>query len=168
VTLPSSYTGGELMVEHNEERKAYRGSKTALSLVAFYADCRHEVLKVTSGYRIAVQRVTTEPSPNWRTSSASTSARRCPAPRRAGSGNLSHGRSAEVIFSRTDRDACHPVKGCGRPPAAKGRYRLIAAVLRRVCCSSGSSTRLMGARDGLRARALPEPREIPLFLRSRR
>ena len=54
VTLPSSYTGGELVVEHNEERKAYRGSKTALSLVAFYADCRHEVLKVVSGYRITL------------------------------------------------------------------------------------------------------------------
>ena len=54
VTLPSSYTGGELMVGHNEESKAYRGSKTALSLVAFYADCRHEVLKVVSGYRITL------------------------------------------------------------------------------------------------------------------
>jgi predicted 2-oxoglutarate/Fe(II)-dependent dioxygenase YbiX len=54
VTLPSSYTGGELMVGHNEEWKAYRGSKTALSLVAFYADCRHEVLKVASGYRITL------------------------------------------------------------------------------------------------------------------
>ena len=54
VTLPSSYTGGELMVGHNEEWKAYRGSKTALSLVAFYADCRHEILKVKSGYRITL------------------------------------------------------------------------------------------------------------------
>ena len=54
VTLPSSYAGGELMVGHNEERKAYRGSKTALSLVAFYADCRHEVLRVKSGYRITL------------------------------------------------------------------------------------------------------------------
>jgi len=54
VTLPSSYAGGELMVGHNGERKAYRGSKTALSLVAFYADCRHEVLRVTSGYRITL------------------------------------------------------------------------------------------------------------------
>jgi hypothetical protein len=54
VTLPSSYTGGELMVGHNEEWKAYRGSKTALSLVAFYADCRHEVLKVVSGDRITL------------------------------------------------------------------------------------------------------------------
>ena len=54
VTLPSSYTGGELMVGHNEEWKAYRGSKTALSLVAFYADCRHEVLRVNSGYRITL------------------------------------------------------------------------------------------------------------------
>jgi len=54
VTLPSSYAGGELMVGHNEEWKAYRGSKTALSLVAFYADCRHEVLKVQWGYRITL------------------------------------------------------------------------------------------------------------------
>ena len=54
VTLPSRYAGGELMVGHNEEWKAYRGSKTALSLVAFYADCRHEVLKVESGYRITL------------------------------------------------------------------------------------------------------------------
>jgi len=54
VTLPSGYTGGELMVGHNEEWKAYRGSKTALSLVAFYADCRHEVLRVQSGYRITL------------------------------------------------------------------------------------------------------------------
>ena len=54
VTLPSSYTGGELMVGHNEEWKAYRGPKSALSLVAFYADCRHEVLRVKSGYRITL------------------------------------------------------------------------------------------------------------------
>ena len=54
VTLPSSYAGGELMVGHNEEWKAYLGSKTALSLVAFYADCRHEVLRVKSGYRITL------------------------------------------------------------------------------------------------------------------
>ena len=49
VTLPSSYTGGELIVWLGEERTAHRGSKTALSLVAFYADCRSEVLQVTSG-----------------------------------------------------------------------------------------------------------------------
>jgi hypothetical protein len=30
------------------------GSKTALSLIAFYADCRHEVLRVESGYRITL------------------------------------------------------------------------------------------------------------------
>ena len=54
VTLPSRYTGGELMVGLGEERKTYRGSTTELSLVAFYADCRHEVLKVRSGYRITL------------------------------------------------------------------------------------------------------------------
>ena len=54
VTLPSSYAGGDLMVGHNGEWKAYRGSKTTLSLVAFYADCQHEVLRVKSGYRITL------------------------------------------------------------------------------------------------------------------
>jgi 2-oxoglutarate-Fe(II)-dependent oxygenase superfamily protein len=54
VTLPSRYIGGELIVGHNEEQKTYRGSKTSLSLVAFYADCRHEVLKVESGFRITL------------------------------------------------------------------------------------------------------------------
>lgn len=54
VTLPSSYVGGELMVGHKEEWKAYQGSKTALSLVAFYADCQHEVLRVKSGYRVTL------------------------------------------------------------------------------------------------------------------
>ncbi|WP_322760481.1 2OG-Fe(II) oxygenase [Frankia sp. Cr2] len=54
VTLPSSHTGGELVVRHLDERKTYRGPKTELSVVAFYADCRHEVLEVRSGYRIAL------------------------------------------------------------------------------------------------------------------
>jgi hypothetical protein len=54
VTLPSSYAGGELVVGHNEESKTYRGSRATLSLVAFYADCRHEVLRVKSGYRITL------------------------------------------------------------------------------------------------------------------
>ena len=54
VTLPSNYTGGELRVGRGEEWKAYRGAKRALSAVAFYADCRHEVLKVKSGYRVTL------------------------------------------------------------------------------------------------------------------
>jgi hypothetical protein len=55
VTLPSRYTGGELKVGlGEEERKTYRGSTIDLSVVAFYADCRHEVLKVQSGYRITL------------------------------------------------------------------------------------------------------------------
>ena len=54
VTLPSSYTGGELMIGRGEDWKAHRGSRDALSLVAFYADCQHEVLKLKSGYRITL------------------------------------------------------------------------------------------------------------------
>jgi len=54
VTLPSTYAGGELIVERDGEVKAYRGTRAALSIVAFYADCRHEVLKVKSGYRLTL------------------------------------------------------------------------------------------------------------------
>jgi predicted 2-oxoglutarate/Fe(II)-dependent dioxygenase YbiX len=57
VTLPSTYTGGELLVGRDEELKAYRGSRAALSLVAFYADCCYAVTP-------AAQRATREPSPS--------------------------------------------------------------------------------------------------------
>jgi len=54
VTLPSAYTGGTLLVGHDEEWTAHKGSKTAHTLVAFYSDLRHEVLPVKTGYRITV------------------------------------------------------------------------------------------------------------------
>jgi predicted 2-oxoglutarate/Fe(II)-dependent dioxygenase YbiX len=54
VTLPSTYTGGALVIDDGGEAVTYRGSKVALTLVAFYADCRHEVRPVTSGYRITL------------------------------------------------------------------------------------------------------------------
>ncbi len=54
VTLPGPFTGGTLVIEHDGQRATYRGSKTALSFVAFYTDCRHEVKPVRSGHRIAL------------------------------------------------------------------------------------------------------------------
>jgi hypothetical protein len=54
VTLPSAFTGGELLIGQGEEWKAYRGSKTAHTLVAFYADRQHEVLPVKTGYRVTL------------------------------------------------------------------------------------------------------------------
>lgn len=51
VSLPSAHTGGELVIDHAGEVKTYRASKEDLTLVAFYADCRHEVTPVRSGYR---------------------------------------------------------------------------------------------------------------------
>jgi hypothetical protein len=53
-TLPSEFTGGALEVEHNGSVTTYRGSKKAISLVAFYSDCRHQVRPVRSGYRIVL------------------------------------------------------------------------------------------------------------------
>ncbi len=54
VVLPSAHTGGELVVHRGEQATTYRGSKTAITMAAFYADCRHEVLPVTAGHRIAL------------------------------------------------------------------------------------------------------------------
>lgn len=57
VTLPSSYEGGSIVVKHHGETKIFRGAVrggVGVSILAFYADCRHEVEPVRSGYRIAL------------------------------------------------------------------------------------------------------------------
>lgn len=54
VLLPSRSTGGDLVVSHRGETATYRGSVSALTFVAFYADTRHEVLPVETGYRVAL------------------------------------------------------------------------------------------------------------------
>lgn len=54
VTLPSSYTGGEFTVEHGGRSVTYRSSRDSLSLVAFYADCLHQVAPVRTGYRVVL------------------------------------------------------------------------------------------------------------------
>ncbi len=54
VSLPSDSQGGALVVRHGGASVTYRSSKTSLSFVAFYADCRHEVRPVTSGYRVVL------------------------------------------------------------------------------------------------------------------
>jgi len=54
VLLPSNSKGGELVVEHRGESRRYRGSASSLTFVAFYADTRHEVLPVESGYRVVL------------------------------------------------------------------------------------------------------------------
>lgn len=52
VSLPSSHTGGELVIEHNGNTVTYRAPVTEVSVAAFYADCRHEVKPVRTGYRV--------------------------------------------------------------------------------------------------------------------
>jgi hypothetical protein len=54
VTLPASFKGGALIVEHGGEMATYRSSKTSLSFVAFYADCRHQIRPIKSGHRIVL------------------------------------------------------------------------------------------------------------------
>ena len=57
VVLPSVYTGGSSIAEHRGRRMTFRARtrpSTDLQLIAFYADCRHEVRPVKSGYRIVL------------------------------------------------------------------------------------------------------------------
>jgi predicted 2-oxoglutarate/Fe(II)-dependent dioxygenase YbiX len=57
ITLPSSHTGGALLVHHNGVTKKFYSSKARLDRIycaAFYADCIHEVKPLTSGYRVVL------------------------------------------------------------------------------------------------------------------
>lgn len=54
VTLPSSFKGGALVVEHRGQAATYRSAKGSLSFVAFYAGCRHQLRPATSGHRVVL------------------------------------------------------------------------------------------------------------------
>lgn len=54
VTLPSTFTGGEFVVSHQGQILRARGSASQLGMLAFYADCLHEVRAVKRGYRVAL------------------------------------------------------------------------------------------------------------------
>lgn len=53
VILPSKFTGGALVLEHQGQRHVFRGTAGKLTFVAFYADCHHQVQPVKSGFRVA-------------------------------------------------------------------------------------------------------------------
>ncbi len=54
MSLPSVHTGGVLIVKHGDESAAYQAARDDLTFAAFYSDCRHEVTRVRSGYRVAI------------------------------------------------------------------------------------------------------------------
>ena len=57
IVLPSNYSGGELLVRHRGEEARLNLNVTdpsEIAYAAFYADCRHEVLPVTSGCRLTL------------------------------------------------------------------------------------------------------------------
>lgn len=57
VELPSRSTGGAVVVQLGTEKVVLHGAPrhpTDLSLLAFYADCHHEVQPITSGFRVVL------------------------------------------------------------------------------------------------------------------
>ncbi|MFA7240270.1 MAG: 2OG-Fe(II) oxygenase [Sulfuricellaceae bacterium] len=57
VVLPSSYSGGELVVKHQQQQvklDLHCDDPSEIAFAAFYADCVHEVLPVTQGCRLTL------------------------------------------------------------------------------------------------------------------
>lgn len=56
VVLPSAHRGGAVVVVHRGKKQVLEGKAGSeeLALLAFYADCRHEVQPVRSGHRVAL------------------------------------------------------------------------------------------------------------------
>ena len=56
VCFPAAHTGGELLVRHDgrEVKFNWNGDSQRIQWAAFYSDCEHEVLPVTSGYRVTI------------------------------------------------------------------------------------------------------------------
>ncbi len=57
MALPFPHIGGDLVIEHNGEEDIFSSENIDSNLVecvAFYADCKHQVKKVTAGYRVAL------------------------------------------------------------------------------------------------------------------
>jgi len=56
IILPSFYTGGILAVRHQQREKKFdfSGDTENIHYVVLYADCEHELLPVTEGYRLVL------------------------------------------------------------------------------------------------------------------
>ena len=54
VTLPSKFTGGRFVIEHQGETLRVGGSASQLGFTAFFADCAHEAQAVKAGYRVVL------------------------------------------------------------------------------------------------------------------
>jgi len=56
VVLPSPHQDGALIVDHQGEKMRFQGAPSGkkLKLIAFYADCHHELKPVRNGFRVAL------------------------------------------------------------------------------------------------------------------
>ena len=57
LVLPCDYSGGELLIRHKGREvqlDLHTADPAEVAFAAFYADCRHEVLPVTSGHRLTL------------------------------------------------------------------------------------------------------------------
>ena len=136
VSLPSSHTGGELLIEHNGKTVAYQASADEVSVAAFYADCRHEVKPVRTGYRVTFTcnlLLDSDPAGDVPTEPSSEAARyltehfTASRGRRVASAACLRGPGGGVAFVGAGRAECPA--GCGGPGSRAGRRGVRRAVL---------------------------------------
>ena len=57
VLLPSNFSGGSLKIDQHGDKRTFDAgveTRSNITFITFYADCYHEVTKVTAGYRVAL------------------------------------------------------------------------------------------------------------------
>lgn len=54
ISLPSAHEGGDVIVKHRGETKTLKTSSADVALLCWYSDVSHQVLPVTSGYRLVL------------------------------------------------------------------------------------------------------------------
>jgi len=136
VCLPSRHEGGTLIAEHDgqTERIDFGGpdSEFRTAYAAFYADCRHEITPVLSGYRVclvynlALDRAGTQPSAPRSSPAVAEAA----AMLRALFADQAHGRNKVII----PLEHQYTMEGL-HPAALKGADRARAEVLSRAAAS---------------------------------
>ena len=102
VVLPNKFNGGELVVQHDGLRFRFSfetaRNQTKAEFVAFFADCKHEVKKVTSGVRVCLTfnlMLKAAPKPKGSTQSLKSNAKL----RQSIGGWLTHRAEKPIVFA---------------------------------------------------------------------
>lgn len=135
VLLPSRFGGGDLVIRHGGRGKTVSldqvSQQASAQYVAFYADCEHEVKKITSGVRVCLA-FNLILKPVRKSGSRSSDSQADPKLRRAVNDWLRHRASAPLVFALE-----HQYTDAGlKPSLLKGADRELHRQVVAVCQSA--------------------------------